>query len=234
MKIIIVSNEGAQYGTNDKMVVDTLRFIKLCRWKSLPSTVPYKLFQNEDGLKKPSECLANRSWKQLQRRKFIRDIGKKKNQYRWKETDAAQMVLKQRLLTLKGKEEFDSLAMNFNLQAIDAELSKKYKWDKQDIKDNCTETMQQRYYRKQSAMCHKLYSQYNPTGPEAKKYVKLKKLTKDITNTFKRLAFINTVWKAPPRVWLSVFFNAGAYFLMESQFKKLNVKYFDFVDNKGI
>lgn len=216
------------------MVVDTLRFIKLCRWRSIPATVPYKLFKDQDGLKKPSDCLANRSWKQLQRRKFIRDIGKKKNQYRWKETDAAQMVLKDRLLKSKGKEEFDSLAMNFNLRSIDAELAKKYKWDLKDKKDNCTETMLQRYYRKQQAMCNHLYAEYNPTGPEAKRFPKLKKLTKDITNTFKRLAFINTVWKAPPRVWLSVFFNAGAYFLMESQFKNLHIKHFDFVDTEGI
>ena len=127
LKIIIVSNEEAEYGTKDKMVVDTLRFIKVCHWKALPATVRCRSFKDQDELKKPSDCLANRSWNNYKEENSLETLKKKKNQYRWKEIDAAQIVLKERSLKFEGKEEFDSLAMSFNLRLIDAELSKKCK-----------------------------------------------------------------------------------------------------------
>ena len=234
LKTIIISNEKTQYGTNDKMILDTYRFIKACKWYSLPKNIPYEMFPEENGLIKPSEWLQDESWKKLQRRSFIRKLKDKKKQYFWKTTDSREMELKKKLLKSEKKPEFDILTNKFNLFALDAELSKKYKWDEQDIKDNCCETMEDRHLRKKKKILDQLYSQYNPKGRSAAQYPELKNLTKDITNTFKTMAYINAVWKASPRHWLSVFFNAGSYYLMESKFKKTSWKHFDFVNEKGI
>ena len=192
------------------------------------------MFEKEDGLQKPSEILADRSWKKLQRRSYIRKLKGQTQSFAWKPDDPNDLRLKKKMMKEKKKETFDPLSNNFNLYVLDAQLSKIYHWDDEDVRDDGSETMMDRHLRKKKKIIDKLYSEYNPKGTKAAQHPELADLTKDITNTFKRIAFINTVWKAPPKHWLAVFFNAGAYYLMESRFKKVYWKHFDFVNKSGI
>ena len=232
--MIIISNEGVDYGTNDKMIVDTYRFVRMCKWHLLPQNVPYKMFKHIDGLKKPSAALKDRPWKPLQRRAWIKKNPDKKNQFIWKTTDAQEMKLKKQLMKEKNESGFDTLAHNFNLYQLDNQLSSDYKWDEDDRKDDGTETMEERHLRKSEEIREELYAKYDPKGDVATQHPELVCLTKEITNTFKRMAYINSVWKASPRNWLSVFFNAGAYYFVFSKFIKTASKHFDFLDQKGM
>ena len=77
-----------------------------------------------------------------------------------------------------------------------------------------------------------MFKQFDFTAPQATS--NLTKMARDITCTLKSLLFINCVYLATQKNWISFFLNAGCLFFSKTIFNQLSLNHFQFVDIKGM
>ena len=77
--------------------------------------------------------------------------------------------------------------------------------------------MIQRCHRKKDKVAKLMWSKYSYSSATPE----LQRMAKDICNTFKVLIYKELIFKATPRDWISLWFNAGAQIMAKTIFDKL-------------
>lgn len=229
--MFIIQNEGINHGTNEKRIGDGYKYIFQLKVDQPLTHVPYECWKDEkgfQGLKKPAEKFKNKSWKQLSRRKWLRENSSKKKMYRLPEEE--QNANKNKNKNVTNDPGFDSLQLKYKIDELDDKIAEDYCWDDGDINDDGTETMEQRSQRKRQTVSELMFGQYH----YRRQNNFCKQMAKDISNTFKVLIWKELIFKAPEKAWISFFFNGGCHIMYRWVFSKLRLKHFDFNDDEGL
>ena len=173
MKKTIICNLGSDYGSNDKAIADTLRFILRAQPEDPPKSLPKKLYDQQgnerkgnSNLKMPDHRIAHRNWIQMLRRRFVREsnvniddyklseeetqIRKKQARQRWEKVDEKFAERKEKQaqkaykLKLKQRQKQKKKGLhNSDLDDDESEHNDDYNKYKSDYDDDDDEEMKQ-------------------------------------------------------------------------------------------
>lgn len=213
------------------MISDSLAFIYGYNPQNRPQVIPYKRFKNIDGLKKPSKRLANENWKHLSRRRFIRNHRANLSEYELTEEEQENYQLEAEEAAKDPN--YDPLERKYDLEKLDLAIAEEDKWDDLDKVDDDSdfESMEDRHHRKKQNIIDKLYAPYDHDSAQAT--TNLNEIASEISATFKSLLFINCVFLATRKNWISFFLNAGCLLFSKTIFKEIEITHFDFTDLEG-
>ena len=214
------------------MISDSLAFIYGYDPHNRPQVIPYQRFKNVDGLKKPSKRLANENWKHLSRRRFIRNH--RANLADYELTEEEQENYKLEAEEAAKDPNYDPLERKYDLEKLDLAIAEEDNWDDLDKVDDEDdfESMEERHQRKKQNIIDKLYEPYDHDSAQATK--NLNAIASEISATFKSLLFINCVFLATRKNWISFFLNAGCLLFSKTVFNQIRISHFNFTHLEGM
>lgn len=127
------------------------------------------------------------------------------------------------------KHEDDPLSFFYDLERIDKDMMKKYKFDDDDMKHQ-GDTCERRRKRKEHLVLSKIY--FNCKWQPADKWVR--DLAYEIFSVFKRTLWINCVFFATKKQWLAAYMNFGFRVHSRTIFPLLTIDKFNIKDQNGM
>ena len=180
-------NESVQYSSQEKSITETFDLIYKMRLDGLPRYLHMTDYLDADpGAKLPSKKFKDTIFKMHQRRRFLKitkdrdsflyQNAKEKKDFKSLRNLKEVHRLNQNKLTKwtfsTDAPNYDELIENYNLQKVDQECARIYKWDEKDKKEIGLQTYWERAHKKRRRYCKQKYGDYSYS---AQNNAKLKK-----------------------------------------------------------
>ena len=237
----ITQGQGQKFADNGKFIAEALATIMVLKHTGIPGEdcIVHKDYKDRDGLKSPGPALAERSWKRMSRRRWI-----KKNKHNVKKMQMVKLDAKRRqeIREIKDKNKNknkkaekgigrEPLADVYDIHRMDQIIAEEDKWSLQDIADDDAVTMKFRSNRIKHEILQSKFGDYDAENCDDPK---MENIAKDICNCFKKWIWIKFVFEAQMKHWICFYIQSGCFITYKLRYNKITIKHFNFVDLNGM